>query len=450
MKDLTIGKEWKVIVVFALPILLGNVFQQVNTIIDSIVVGKYIGKDALAAVGSTFPVIFMMVALIIGISIGGTVVIAQNFGAKKLDQVKKASDTLMIFMFVATFIMSVVGIVFSKAIFRGLNLPAELIPMATLYIRWYFVGMIFIAIVQAIGAVLRGLGDSKTPMYIMITMTLINIALDFVFIAWMGMGVAGAALACVIGAFLAAVLGVAYVIKKQPLMEMNPFKMRFDTTIFKQCLNIGLPTGLQQSFVAMGMMAILAIVNGFGTDTVAAFTAAGRIDMFAALPAMNFAAALSSFVGQNLGANRSDRVTKGLLVTWIMTSIISILITIVAHFFGPELMSMFTKDANVIAIGARYLVIVCTFYILFSSMFTLTGVFRGAGDTLIPMFITLFSLWLVRVPLSYFLSKSMGTDGIWWGIPVAWLVGAIASYYYYKTGRWKKKIVVKPANYEES
>jgi Na+-driven multidrug efflux pump len=192
------------------------------------------------------------------------------------------------------------------------------------------------------------------------------------------------------------------------------------------------------------MIALLSIVNRFGTSTIAAYSVAGRIDSFAALPAMNFSMALSTFVGQNIGARRLDRVWQGLRFTLVMTSAVSIFVSVVAWLFGRELMRAFTADPEVIEIGYDYLVIVSSFYILFSAMFVTHGVLRGAGDTLVPMFITLISLWLLRIPASYFLSVRMGTDGIWWGIPIAWAFGFVAAYLYFRSGRWKRKAVIKP------
>ena len=197
------------------------------------------------------------------------------------------------------------------------------------------------------------------------------------------------------------------------------------------------------------MIALLRIVNGFGTNTIAAYTIAGRIDSFAAMPAMNFSMALSTFVGQNLGANKPERVKSGYRSTLTMTTTISLVVTIVAWLFGRDLMRVFTPDAEVIQIGYEYLVIVSSFYILFSAMFTTNGIMRGAGDTLVPMFITLFSLWVLRIPGSYFLSLRMGTDGIWWGIPMAWFFGWLFSWIYYRTGKWRSKAVVKYADNDQ-
>nr|MBP7497472.1 MATE family efflux transporter [Bacteroidales bacterium] len=214
-------------------------------------------------------------------------------------------------------------------------------------------------------------------------------------------------------------------------------------TILKEIVRIGLPNGLQQSFVAFGMIALLRFVNNFGTDAVAAYTAAGRIDAFASLPAMNFSFALTAFIGQNIGANKQERIKKGLFATLIITAIISLSITLLTVLFRFPLMALFTNDANIIKIGAHYLIIVCSFYIMFSTLLVMNGLFRGAGDTLIPMFITLFSLWVIRIPLSWFLSARIGVDGVWWSIPMAWAIGMVFSIIYYYKGNWKNKAVTR-------
>ena len=443
MKDLTKGRVGSLIFLFAMPMLLGNVFQQANLIIDSMVVGHYVSKAALAAVGAAFPVIFVMIALIIGITIGGTIVISQYFGAKDFDRLKRTIDTMLIFLFFASLTASAIGIIFSEKIFVLMKLQSDVIPLATLYMRIYFSGMILMFGLQGVSALLRGMGDSKTPLYFLVIASVLNIVFDFVFVLVFHLGVAGVALAAITGQGIAFALAVIYLNRKHEFINISFRKIIFDKEIFKNIIKIGLPMGLQQSFVGLGMAFLIGIVNRFGTSSVAAYSAAYRIDSFASLPAMNFSMALSTFVGQNIGANKIERVKKGLLTTWVITSVISITITLIALFFGKYLMQMFTDDADVIRIGARYLVIVSSFYILFSTMFSFTGVFRGAGDTIIPMFITLFSLWVVRIPVSYFLSLKIGIDGVWWGIPIAWFCGFAFSLIYYKVGNWKTKTIVK-------
>lgn len=444
MKDLSVGKESSLIFKFAMPMVLGNVFQQLYNVIDSIVVGNYIGKEALAAVGASFPIIFTLISLIIGIATGSTIIIAQYFGAKNIEKVKKAIDTLFIFLFFASVIMSAIGIYFAEDIFRLIKLPEEAIPGATLYLQIYLSGLIVFFGFNGISAILRGLGDSKTPLVFLVIATCINIVLDLVFVIWFGWGITGVALATLIAQTCAFVGGIYYLNRNHDVINLSWRRsLKFDKFIFKKSVGIGLPIGLQQVFVALGMMAMYWLVNPFGTNTAAAYSVVFRIDAFASMPAMNFAGALSTFVGQNIGAGKPERVRRGLIATFGMTSVIAITVSLIAIIFSRPLMSMFTSDVEVIEIGVQYLSIVSIFYIAFTSMFTIGAVMRGAGDTLIPMIITFIALWVVRIPLCYFLSLKMGAIGIWWGIPIAWVFGMTFSYLYYLTGKWKSKVLLK-------
>lgn len=445
MKDLTQGNEAKRILFFAIPMLIGNFFSIFNTLVDSVIVGNYIGKGALAAIGTSFPVIFALISLIIGISGGISIVISQYFGAKDMVSVKKAIDTAFVFLFGSSFLIAIIGIIFAPAIFGFLQLDPEVLPIAVTYIRIYLVGIVFLAGFNGAMAILRGLGDSKTPLYFMIITSILNIGLELLLIVVFKMGIEGAAYATIGSQVIGFIISVIYLNKTHEILKVSLLPTKFDWFIFRQSLRIGLPSGMQQIFVALGMVALLRIVNKFGTDAMAAYTVAGRIDSFASLPAMNFSIALSAFVGQNIGAGKIERVQKGLKATILMTSAFAIVVTIFVAFFAHDLMEIFTKDKAVIEIGANYLKVVSSFYVFFSIMFAVTGVLRGAGDTIIPMFITLFSLWIIRIPLAWYLSEKMGVEGIWWAIPIAWLLGAIASYIYYKTGNWKtKSVIIKP------
>lgn len=423
--------------------LYGNVFQQLYNVVDSIIIGKVLGKEALAAVGANFPLIFALISFVVGIAIGSTVIISQYFGAKKMDLVKKAIDTLYIFMFFASIVITIVGILFSDYIFRLISLPEDVITIAADYFNIYALGFIFFFGFQGTSAILRGLGDSKTPLYFLIISTVVNIILDIVFVVYLNWGVKGVAAATVIAQAGAFISIVWYLNKYHSFIEISPLKMKFDRDIFSKSLKIGLPSGFQQTFVSIGFLALYKIVNQFGTATIAAYSIAMRIDLFAIMPAMNFSAAISTFVGQNIGANKFHRIGKGLNATLVMMSVISISISALALIFARPLMGAFTNDAEVIMIGTEYIYVVSGFYIVVSTMFIFTGVLRGAGDTIIPMFITILALWVVRIPVSYYLSLEMGHIGIWWGIPIAWFVGVTASFLYYKTGKWKTKAVVK-------
>jgi putative MATE family efflux protein len=450
MKDLTQGKEATVIFKFAIPMLIGNVFQQLYNMVDSIVVGKYVGSNALAAVGASFPIIFSISALAIGLTIGGSVVVSQYFGAKQYDKVRRASDTINITLFVAGIIVGVAGWFFSEDIFKLIDLPDEILADAAEY---FALTMITTSIpmfcYNGVASVLRGIGNSKTPLYFLILSTIVNGGLDYVFVAKFGWGIRGAAWATAIATLLSWWATLYYLYHVRSMVRISLLHLRFDKTVFRESLRIGLPSGIQQTFVGLGGLALMVIVNQFGVNTIAAYTAAGRADMFVAMPAMNFAAALSGFVGQNIGAGRFDRIKTGLRATLIMSNATCVVTTIIMLLFGEQIMWLFldasaANSAEVVRMGKEYLIIICSFYFLFCTMFTLNGVMRGAGATLIPMFITLFGLWFVRVPVAHLLSQtSLGETGIWWSIPAGWLVGLTGAFLYYLSGKWKTKAIIR-------
>jgi len=443
MKDLTKGKEANVIFKFALPMLIGNLLQQMYQVVDSIIVGNFLGKEALAAQGASFPIFFTLIAFIIGIGSGATVVISQYFGAKKYDKVKRAIDTIFIFLFFAAIVLSVTGILLSDKIFTMLKVEDAVKPLAVSYFNIYMTGMIVFFGFNGTASVLRGLGDSVTPLWFLVIATIINIVLDLLFIVVLHWGIQGAAIATVIAQGVAFLSGAVYLSYRHQIISFRILSLHFDKDIFRKSLRIGLPTGFQQTFVALGLMAMIRIVNNFNTDVLAAFTVASRIDALAAMPALNLASALAAFVGQNIGADKIYRVKNGLKATLFMALTISMIIILGVVLWGEQIIGIFNKDPMVIKYGTNYLVIVSSFYMVFSSMFVIHGVLRGSGDTLIPMFISLFSLWVIRIPFAVFLSKHIGVNGIWWSIPIGWSMGLLGSYLYYLSGKWKNKGVVK-------
>jgi putative MATE family efflux protein len=446
MRDLTKGHVGGQILKYTAPMLLGNLFLQSYSIIDCIIVGKLIGKEALAAVGASFPIIFMLISFVIGIASGGTIIISQYFGAKDYDNVRKAIDTMYIFVFFASIIIMTIGISLSTDLFRIMNLPEEIMPQATAYLNTFLLGTIVLFGFNGTCAILRGLGDSVTPLVFLIISSVINIILVIVFVKYFGWGIKGAAWATVVSQGIAFFSAIIYLNKTHKLIRLKLKELAFDKEMFWKSFNIGLPSGFQQTFVSIGMIALFRIVNGYGANIIAAFSVAGRIDNFAMMPAMNFGHALSTFTGQNIGANKKKRVRSGLIATIGMSSLASLIISIGVIFLRYPLMGMFTNDMEVIAIGVKYLIIVSSCYIVFSTMFTFNGLLRGAGDTLIPMFITLLSLWIIRIPFAYILSGRIGETGIWWAVPIAWFAGALFSFIYYLTGNWKNKVLVKYDN----
>ncbi len=443
MQDFTNGHEGKLIFKFAAPMLIGNIFQQLFSVVDSVVVGKFIGKEALAAVGASFPVIFIMVSMIIGLVMGTTVVISQYFGAKDFVKVKRAIDTMYIYSAIIGLITTIIGILISEPLLRLIDLPEEIMPQAVLYLKIYLSGILIFFGFNGTSAVLRGLGDSKTPLYFLIVASIANIILVLLFVGVFKWGVAGAAYATLLANAIAFGLAIWWLNKTHKLIRIAIKGLHFDRETFRQSIRIGLPTGVQQTLVAMGAIALLDIVNKFGTDVIAGYSVASRLDALALIPAMSFSQALSTFVGQNIGANKPERIRAGLKATIKMSGIVTIVTTIFIVFGGHLIMSMFTNDLEVIRLGDQYLTIVSLFYISFTLMFIYNGVTRGAGDTLYPMLFSVLSLWLIRIPFAWFFSGKIGVSGIWWSIPAGWTVGFALSYFYYKTGRWKTKTVVK-------
>lgn len=443
MKDFTVGKEAKLILHFSVPLVLGNIFQNLYNVVDSVIVGRFLGKEALGAVGASFPIIFALISLVIGVGSGASTVISQYFGAKKLDEVKRTIDTIFIFFLGSSLLITFLGITFSEQIFRLLGLPADIMPQALSYLNVYMMGMFFFFGFSGISSILRGLGDSKTPLYFMLFSTFLNVLLDLLFIVVLEWGIKGAAYATIVSEAVAFGGAAIYLNRKHPIIKLSFRKYIFDRAIFRSCIRIGLPTGFQQSFVAFGMMAILSIVNGFGTNAVAAYAAAMRIDSFVKLPAITFSSALSTFVGQNLGAFQERRARTGLRATLIFTTIYCIFVSLLIILFGQNIMSLFTDDPAVIAIGQDYLLIVSSFYLLFSTMFAFTGFLRGAGATLIPMVATFTALYIIRIPAAIFISGIIGVNGIWWGEPMGTFIGLIILLVYYRSGKWKGKVVVK-------
>ena len=269
MKDMTTGKEGKLILQFALPMLAGSLFQQFYNIVDSIIVGNFIGKEALAAVGASFPIIFVLISMVIGLASGITIVISQYFGAKDYNNVSRAIDTMYVGMFVASIVTTILGLIFSKDIFILLNLPEEVMPMALEYLNIFLLGMIVFFGFNGTSAILRGMGDSKTPLYFLIISTLTNVVLDLLFVIVFKMGVRGVALATVLSQTGALLTAILYLNRHHKIINIRLRGLVFDRQIFRHGIRIGLPTGFQHSFVALGNMAIMGVVNTFGTDVIA-------------------------------------------------------------------------------------------------------------------------------------------------------------------------------------
>ena len=437
--DLTEGKVWKVIVRFAVPLLVGNLLQQFYNITDSIIVGQFLGKEALAAVSASFFIYYFIISLVIGVGSGTTVVISQLFGAKQYQKVQLAFSSFFIFMLVGGIILFIAGIIFAEPVFRLTNTPEEVIPQAVAYFRIYIGGTFLFVTFNSIISILRGVGESVRPMLFILITTVLNIAFDLLFILVFKWGIEGAARATVVSQGIGMCIALAYVNNTHPLLSIKKQDMLFDWKLFKESLKIGLPTSVQQCAIALGLIALLGIVNSFGTNTLTAYGAAGKIDTIITQAVLTLSGALAAFCGQNIGAGRLDRVKKGVQFTMYTNIALGLLTFAAVYLFGNEMMRIFTKDIDVVAIGKEYLLIIGGFFIVHGALNVYNGALRGAGDTLFPMITSLVCLWLIRIPLAYYLSSWLGRNGIWWAIGISITIGLIVTFVYYKIGFWKRR-----------
>ena len=420
-------------------LLVGNLLQQFYNITDSIIVGQFLGKEALAAVSASFFIYYFIISLVIGVGSGTTVVISQLFGAKQYQKVQLAFSSFFIFMLVGGIILSIAGIIFAEPVFRLTNTPEEVIPQAVAYFRIYIGGTFLFVTFNSIISILRGVGESVRPMLFILITTVLNIAFDLLFILVFKWGIEGAARATVVSQGIGMCIALAYVNNTHPLLSIKKQDMLFDWKLFKESLKIGLPTSVQQCAIALGLIALLGIVNSFGTNTLTAYGAAGKIDTIITQAILTLSGALAAFCGQNIGAGRLDRVKKGVQFTMYTNIALGLLTFAAVYLFGNEMMRIFTKDIDVVAIGKEYLLIIGGFFIVHGALNVYNGALRGAGDTLFPMITSLVCLWLIRIPLAYYLSSWLGRNGIWWAIGISITIGLIVTFVYYKIGFWKRR-----------
>ncbi len=440
--DLTHGKVWKVILSFAFPLLVGNLLLQLYNIVDSIIVGQFVGKEALAAVSASFFIFYFIISFVIGIGSGITVVVSQNYGAKRYDKVQAAFSSFLIFALFAGFFLSVTGVVFSGHFLRLIKIPGDVLPEAIRYFRIYIGGTFFFVAFNSFLSIMRGMGDSKRPMYLVFITTILNVLLDILFIIVFKWGVEGAALATVLSQGTGLCLSTFYVSKRHSLLSMKRKDLTFDRPLFLQGLKIGLPTAVQQSSLALGLLTLLGIVNTFGSDTLTGYGAAGKIEAFIIHAVLTLSSTLAAFCGQNVGAGNLQRVRQGVHFAMGINTLFTLTVYAMILLWGREMIKAFTHDPVVISIGYDYLLIVGATFILHGAMNILNGAMRGSGDTLFAMVSGIILFWVIRIPLAYFMSERMGHKGIWWAISISLVFGFIVTCVYYLSGRWKNRGIV--------
>ncbi|MGE5579371.1 MAG: MATE family efflux transporter [Bacillota bacterium] len=445
-QDFTEGSIPRHLIAFSVPMFLGNALQALYNTVDSIWVGQFLGTDALAAVSVSFPIIFAVVALATGIGLATTTMVAQHTGAKDPVMVRRSiANSFMVMAFLGI-VSTFAGTSLRVPLLRLISTPADIMGDAQAYLGIVLGGTVFTFFYNLISAVMRGLGDSKTPLLFLAYATVLNIILDplLIFGVWPfpRMGVAGAALATIIAQAISALLGIRYM-TKAGLLKWERAQWRPDFGLIGQTFSIGLPAGIQQIIVSTGMLTLTSLVNKFGSVVTAAFGVGGRLDQFAFMPAMTVGFSVSALVGQNLGARKFDRVREIVHSSIKLTVGITAVIMLVAVSIPHLLLRMFTSDAAVLAEGIRYLRTVGFAYIPYALMFTLSGILRGAGDTVPSMIISILTLWLVRIPLSVYLSRLLGSRGIWLGLGFSPVIGAGLNYAYYLSGRWRSRVLTR-------
>ena len=446
--DFTQGSIPRHLIAFALPMFLGNLLQAFYNTVDSIWVGRFLGPNALAAVSVGFPVIFALVAMVNGITMATTILVSQYFGAQQHKELVKTITNSIILLTILGVLISIIGVVFRGPLLKLINTPDEILDMAMTYMGIFMAGLVGMFLYNVAGAVLRGLGDSRTPLRFLAYATVLNIILDPVFIFGLGpipaMGVGGAALATIIAQGISAVLALRYLYLQSGLLHYHPGLLRLDWKLTRLTFRIGLPAGIQQVLASLSGVVVNSIVNSFGATVIAGFGAGSRLDQFAFMPSMSMGLAVSALVRQNLGAGKTERVSETVKWGAILASSITVLVSAIAILRPRILMVLFTQDEAVLVEGSRYLRYMAFSYIPMSLMFTIGGVIRGAGDTVATMYLTLGSLWIVRVPLARYLSSlpELGVAGVWLAMLMGTCMGLVFHFLYYRTGRWKRKVIV--------
>ena len=438
LRNMTVGSPTGHIFYFALPLLLGSFLQQLYNMVDSWVVGNYAGDASLAAVGVGYPVIFMFTSLFMGLSGGGTVVIAQFYGAGNMGRVRDAVDTVYTAFMASAIPITLLALGLVKPVLLLMQVQADAWAESWLYLTVVSAGLVGAIGYNLNAGILGGLGNSRTTLLFLAISSVMNIVLDLVFVLGLGMGVLGVALGTIISQAFSWLFGLFYINRRYPAIAIRPFCRRFDRALFRQIMGIGLPAGIQMSLVALGAMVVMSKINSFGKEFAAAYNVGSKLDSLAFLPVQSLSNAVTAFVGQNTGAKRPDRVRRGIRMT-VAASVVWSAVMLVLIPLGPTLVGFFSDTPAVIHSGTVYLRCIMPFYVLFSVMFCLNNAMRGAGDSLFPMLDVIFSLILVRVPAVYWFADHYGPDYMYYGVGVGWCVGFTLSVVYYLSGRWKRK-----------
>ncbi len=445
--DMTEGKPWEKIVAFTVPMLIGNVAQQLYNTVDSIVVGKYVGDNALAAVGSASPIFNLLLVLFVGISMGAGIMVSQYYGSHDRENLSKTIGSSITLTAAASAVLMIVGTVAIRPLLVLLKTPDSIIDWCTSYLMILLWGVAGLAYYNILCGILRGLGDSLSALVYLLIATVINIVLDIVFVAKLNMGVAGVALATVIAQLVSAVLCMLKLRKMTGLFDLKAQYLKPDGKNMMTVIRLGLPSGLTQAIFSLAMVVVQSLTNSFGEMIIAANVIIMRVDGFAMMPNFSFGTAMTTYAGQNVGAKQYDRVKQGARQGTLIAVGTSAAITGLILLFGPYLMGIFTNTQELAQLSANMMKILAVGYIAMAVTQSLSGVMRGAGDTVTPMWISLLTTVVVRVPLAYGLAYITRTpqlpqgryESLWVSLLSSWVLGALITFVFYRLGRWKKK-----------
>ena len=448
-KDMTLGSPWKRIMEFSVPMLLGNLAQQLYNTADSIIVGHYVGDNALAAVGSAMPILNLLLALFVGISTGAGIVVSQSFGARDRQGLTVSIGNCLSLSMVATIIIMVIGPLITMPLLTLLGTPESILYWCRDYLNIYFYGIVGFFFYNMLSGVLRGLGDSVSALVFLLVAAALNVVLDIVFVAYFNMGVPGVSLATVISQAISAVLCYLKLAKMSDIFDLNLKTIRLVPSMAMRILRIGIPSGITQAIMATAGMVVMNLTNAMGETVIACNVIIMRVDGFAMMPNFTFGQAMSVYTGQNVGAGKYDRVTKGVKQGGLLAFAFSTVITIVLLFCGNILFDFFTDTKELIDLATRMIRIMAVGYICISVTQVLGGVMRGAGDTVSPMWISIASTIAIRIPVAYWLASLTQTPDFPHGQPIAlfgslmisWVLGMILSIIIFSIGKWKKKML---------
>lgn len=444
VKSMLEGKAWKLILSFSIPLLLGGIFQQVYNLIDVIIVGRYLGEEALAGVGSTSNLTFFLLSLIMGLCNGAGIIVAQCFGAERYVDMRRAVTALIWVAGILTVVMAAIGVIGSPLFLRILSVPDNVREYSLDYLRILYLFVAGSVLYNGCASILRSLGDSKTSLYALAAASVLNIVLDLLFIVQFHMGVAGAAIATVISQHVSGLYCLIYLIRKREAFHLKGMGRKPDAGMIIKIFRIGVPTAFQSCLISIGGMSVQRLINSFGTSVMAAYAAAVKIDNIAIQVIVSMGTALSVFTGQNIGQQRFDRIRVGMRSTLVMCTIASITIAAIAFLFGRNLMTLFLGDENsmeAVSIGAQYLSIMGVAYLICGIMQSYQNVIRGAGDVNTCMVAGMTEL-AGRVIFAYLLASMIGVVGIWIATPLSWGCGCIVPLLRYYSGKWKAKAIV--------